>query len=664
MASQTRKKQTKQDDELNLHPDLSSFLNQVKIGLGKPMARRILWLISSALLMCWVGGAMFWPLLTWIVGMVMCLPVVFMASDSFFEWKLPRFGTSLMLTLILFGYTLVQFFFSPLGKSLGVWVWGLTPIFAIGFVVFVTPLLRLIRKGAKRKTLANGRNVASWRLARSVEKILQGPLFWWTCMAIALMSMILMLRQAFSLDVWIDESFSMAMIRHSYLDIIQLTAQDVHPPLFYLLLKLGVSLFCLIFKSLNPIFAARLVCLIPYFILYAIGYKDIRRCLGNFVGGSYLVALSFAPHLFLYSGEIRMYGLSMLWIVLIVVAMIKLAQEGPSKTIWIELGTYSLLTAYTHYYAALMAAFLWLFILWWVGLNAKREDRLMALKVIGFCLLGYAPWLWVLFGQLMHVSADYWIKPIDLRAFESYFSFVLGSGFVLVSWAFFMGMLSKRNPQAKWKEALSSWLIGLPFFIIGCGLFVSFMVRPLYVARYAFAAILPMLIGVLLKSQTLQNPMLKLLLVFCMALAGLGQMNASYQDMNTDRKLAASLVGTLDANFEDVSVENAVIITDNSANWRNLHVMVDYPVYVLPNIEFEEAISEPVYGKMPTVNALDEIHSLLEKKRTILFVFSDVDSATYYRNNEQLYIRQVKQQDYGSTFHELTIFTVELKNLQ
>lgn len=664
MTPDSLTRRTRSYDEIEHGAQNSSFPDKLKILLTYPIVRRILWLLCGCLFMYWIGGAMFWPLSTKIIGMAACVPVAILASDSFFGWKRPRSGIPVLLTLILFGYTLVQFLFSPSDRSPGIWGWVLTPFFAVASVFFVIPLLGIIQKGAKRKTLKNGRNVPSWRFARSVDKVLNGPLFWWACVLVAAVSMILMMRQAFSLDVWIDESFSMALIRHSYLEMIQLTAIDVHPPLFYLILKTGVSLLRLVLRSMNLIIAARLICLIPYFILYYVGYKDIRKYCGNFVAGIYIVALSFAPQLFEYSSEIRMYGFSMLWIQLLIVAILRLVKEGPSKKVWIELGCYSLCAAYTHYYAALLAGFCWLFILWWIGLNAKREDRLMALKIIGYCILGYAPWLFVLYRQLRKVSADYWIASIDANAFQSYFSFVLGSGFVLVACVFFMGILAKRKSPLKWKEVLSNWLIAMPFFIIACGLFVTFMVRPLYVNRYAFAAILPLILGVAFKSQTIRNPMIRLLLVCCMALAGLGQMSTSYQIMNHDRQMAASLIGTLNANFEDIPVEDTLIITDNTHTWRNLHEMVDYPIAAMPDIEFDEPISEPVYGSMPTVNAQDDILSLLDKKKTILFVFVDENDASYYRANEKLYIRQVKQQDYGSTFHELTIFTVELKNLE
>ncbi|MCD7798392.1 MAG: hypothetical protein LUG84_03150 [Akkermansiaceae bacterium] len=48
---------------------------------------------------------------------------------------------------------------------------------------------------------------------------------------------------AFSPTIWLDEAFTLGLIRHDMADVIGLTAQDVHPPLYYLMLKMAEDLF-------------------------------------------------------------------------------------------------------------------------------------------------------------------------------------------------------------------------------------------------------------------------------------------------------------------------------------------------------------------------------------------------------------------------------------
>ena len=44
-----------------------------------------------------------------------------------------------------------------------------------------------------------------------------------------------------NLSLWRDEAFSLNLIRMSFSDLITATAQDVHPPLYYLMLKVFVD---------------------------------------------------------------------------------------------------------------------------------------------------------------------------------------------------------------------------------------------------------------------------------------------------------------------------------------------------------------------------------------------------------------------------------------
>ena len=47
----------------------------------------------------------------------------------------------------------------------------------------------------------------------------------------------------FNYDVWLDEAFTGIFIRSNFYDMIKATAMDVHPPLYYVLLKLFAMVF-------------------------------------------------------------------------------------------------------------------------------------------------------------------------------------------------------------------------------------------------------------------------------------------------------------------------------------------------------------------------------------------------------------------------------------
>ena len=44
----------------------------------------------------------------------------------------------------------------------------------------------------------------------------------------------------FNKSIWYDEVYSLNLVKGNFAQIVSGTAQDVHPPLYYLILKLGL----------------------------------------------------------------------------------------------------------------------------------------------------------------------------------------------------------------------------------------------------------------------------------------------------------------------------------------------------------------------------------------------------------------------------------------
>lgn len=75
----------------------------------------------------------------------------------------------------------------------------------------------------------------------------------------------------FNDSVWFDESFTMLTIKSGFKEIIQITIEDVHPPLYYLILK------CAIIVLGYSVSAAKIVSLIPVLLAMVLGVTAIRR---------------------------------------------------------------------------------------------------------------------------------------------------------------------------------------------------------------------------------------------------------------------------------------------------------------------------------------------------------------------------------------------------
>ena len=75
----------------------------------------------------------------------------------------------------------------------------------------------------------------------------------------------------------VDEYFTLTLINFDVGEMISLTAADVHPPLYYLILKFAMTVFGFFGISPHSIYAVRIVSIIPYAIIMLISYFKIRK---------------------------------------------------------------------------------------------------------------------------------------------------------------------------------------------------------------------------------------------------------------------------------------------------------------------------------------------------------------------------------------------------
>ena len=87
---------------------------------------------------------------------------------------------------------------------------------------------------AKRKGVKN-----SMRESCDIQSKVKNISFY----AIPLLFVLLGCLMCFNDTIWVDETFSVEMVKHSFIDMIKLDAMDVHPPLYYLNYKTCAELF-------------------------------------------------------------------------------------------------------------------------------------------------------------------------------------------------------------------------------------------------------------------------------------------------------------------------------------------------------------------------------------------------------------------------------------
>lgn len=181
----------------------------------------------------------------------------------------------------------------------------------------------------------------------SVDPDKTSPPLLWLSVAACVVFVAVRLHDLSSYGLWMDEVFSLRFARLDWASLFQHVANDaVHPPLFYLILKLwiligGDSLGWI--KLLPVIFSVATI--IPlYFLCRGLGQRLAMFCLA-------LVLMSLNAFLIFHSQELRMYGLllflslSSMWLFVRFVR-----DESHSTTHLLALLVVNILLVYTHYF--------------------------------------------------------------------------------------------------------------------------------------------------------------------------------------------------------------------------------------------------------------------------------------------------------------------------
>ena len=214
----------------------------------------------------------------------------------------------------------------------------------------------------------------------------------------------------FDSSLWFDESYTAYLISGDFGDIWNLTAQDVHPPLFYFALKIWSMIFGsadFALRAFSLTFGAISIILLFHLVRYKT--KNIPlSTLSTF-------ALAICPMFVRYGEEARMYTfVFFLILVTTFVFFVILDQEKPKWWLYVIFAILVALGMYTHYFA-IFAYFVFVAYL----IYRKRFNRRWLFAFLGAILL-YVPWLPSLKYQVSTLSAGYWIDPVSLATFPNY----------------------------------------------------------------------------------------------------------------------------------------------------------------------------------------------------------------------------------------------------
>lgn len=321
-------------------------------------------------------------------------------------------------------------------------------------------------------------------------------------------------------DIWFDELFTVSLANKPLPELIALASRDVHPPIYYVI----VRMFVLIFRAVNPNIAievvAKFTSIIPLFIIFIYGVTYVRARFGWLSAGLMVLFIETMPQLPQFMVEARMYS----WAILAVIAMLIHGMEyvydtGVNKRHLVLAVLYGILAMYLHYYSFVCAATIGVCMLIFQYVNgcknaighknANGEGLKRILPIIIsmiICLIAYIPWIKNLMGQVGAVASNYWIPPVTIRTFAGCIKYVFKPDFensaynyfcVGIMLATYVVLLVKRvcvkegqEPQGRhdsqdgWRKAFVLFTFVIPVVLVLFGYIASILLRPIFVYRY------------------------------------------------------------------------------------------------------------------------------------------------------------------------------------
>lgn len=228
----------------------------------------------------------------------------------------------------------------------------------------------------------------------------------------------------FNSSLWFDEAYSVGIAKQPWGNLFISTINDVHPILYYVLLKL-YSLICG-----TSVVALRIFSVIPIVLLAIFSFVKIRKEFGDKVSFYFNLVLLLLPVTMHYGSQIRMYSLSMLFVTITAVYAY-LAYKNNNKKDWIIFAIASICSAYTHYFALFTIGIINILLLFFIV--REKKELLKRWFIYGAIqIVCYLPGIAIFLLQSTRVAGGFWISvnypDIITQIIEFFFKDSINSG--------------------------------------------------------------------------------------------------------------------------------------------------------------------------------------------------------------------------------------------
>jgi len=311
-------------------------------------------------------------------------------------------------------------------------------------------------------------------------------------------------------SIWYDEAFTGALARHSFMDIIRISAGDNHPPLYFIITKI------ITFILGDNAFSLRTASLLGVLALAALGLGPVKRIFGSKASLLFTFLVFITPAFVAQAQNARMYTWAAFFTTACVLYAYLVVTENKLRD-WILFGIVSVLGLYTHVYLMLEFAIIYALVFLWLILK-DRKKLITFLIVAASVVILYTPWIFVVIVQASKVAKEFWIpEPTSpwilwgmlFVPFQHEFGSTMSNLFIniacfICSGLTVLGIINAVKNQKTFGN-LIFLCIAVAVLTFSGAFIISYIVRPILMPRYFISVIglyiIVLMYGILLLKQ-------------------------------------------------------------------------------------------------------------------------------------------------------------------
>ncbi len=302
----------------------------------------------------------------------------------------------------------------------------------------------------------------------------------------------------FNYNIWTDEAFTLQLVHGNLQEIIQGTADDVHPPLYYFYSKLFFALTNGSGDVVTKVtlWVQKMSVIIPQIGTFALIATVFRKRFGDIATFMSILFFACIPCTMEFSVQVRMYSLSLFFVTLCGIYAYEAYMEN-KKMSWLWVCVGALGAAYSHYFAFISiivtVGFLFLAIVF-----TKRKLFRNWLISAACMIIGYLPWIPSFISQITRVRESYWIPEITPEVIRDYFiwtfdlQLVPGVVYGVMACLILAGIVMLVQLIRKRENADVTALLAMliPTLTTVLGVIISLSKSPIYRDQYVFPALM------------------------------------------------------------------------------------------------------------------------------------------------------------------------------